>query len=453
MNAYFSHPEQLIGGTPLVRVIGMGVPEGVTVALKCEWMNPGGSIKDRTAYAMVEEAESSGALQPGGTIVEPTSGNTGVGLAMLAAQRGYRCVLVCTDKVAPDKVRLMRAHGAEVVVCPVAVAPDDPRSYYSVAARLTLETPGAWSPNQYANQENVRAHETTTGPEIWDATSGKVTHVVASAGTGGTVTGLSRFLKSRNPSIEIVAADAEGSVYSGGDGRPYLVEGPGEDFWPATYDPNASDAVVAVSDADAFSTARAYAATNGILIGGSGGSALRVALDLAATAPDGSFIVAVAPDSGRAYLSRLFDDEWMALHGFAVGEEPEVKVADVLAYRPAELPALVRLPSSATASAASSMMQALGLSRIVVSEQPPPLTPSEVAGVVTAADVAAAEPSTLLGSLLRPPPPMVGERDDVSVLRSRLAAAGLCLVAGDGRVRSVVTTDDLEAFDLAEAVR
>ena len=250
-------PLDLIGNTPLVRLGRIGADLSCQFVAKLEVTNPGGSVKDRPAVAMIDAAERDGLLKPGGTIVEPTSGNTGVGLAIVAAQRGYRCVFVVTDKVAPEKIHLLRAYGAEVVVCPVAVEPDDPTSYYATAERLVREIDGAFRPNQYANQWNPWSHEQTTGPEIWRQTAGRVTHFVAGVGTGGTITGVARYLKRQNPDVQIVGADPAGSVYSGGSGRPYLVEGVGEDFWPETYDPSLVDRVVAVSDEESFLTARA----------------------------------------------------------------------------------------------------------------------------------------------------------------------------------------------------
>ena len=273
----------LIGNTPIVKLAVVGRDLPCTVALKLETTNPGGSSKDRPALEMLNAAERDGLLQPGGTIVEPTSGNTGVGLAIVAAQRGYRCVFVMTDKVAPEKVSLLRAYGAEVVVCPVAVAPEDPTSYYSVAEQLTKEL-GAFRPNQYANPNNPLSHEKTTGPELWRQTAGRITHFVAGAGTCGTLTGTARFLRSMNPAVKIIAADPEGSVFSGGSGRPYLVEGVGEDFFPAAWDPDLLDDVIAISDEESFLTARRVSRDEGILIGGSGGMAVAAALRVARAA-------------------------------------------------------------------------------------------------------------------------------------------------------------------------
>src|SRR5580658_2668278 len=272
---------ELVGNTPMVRLDRVGRDLPCPLLAKLELLNPGGSVKDRPAMAMVEAAERAGLLKPGSTIVEGTSGNTGVGLAIVAARKRYRCIFVMPDKMAPEKISLLRAYGAEVIVCPTAVPPDHPDSYYSVTARLASEIPGAYHPDQYHNPENPAAHEASTGPEIWEQTAGRITHFVAGIGTGGTITGIARYLKSQNPSVQIIGADPEGSVYSGGSGRPYLVEGIGEDFWPTTYDPKVVDRVVMVSDTDSFMTARRVSVEEGILVGGSTGTAVWAAVQLA----------------------------------------------------------------------------------------------------------------------------------------------------------------------------
>jgi cystathionine beta-synthase len=304
------------------------------VVAKLEALNPGGSVKDRIAVPMIEAAERAGLLKPGGTIVEPTSGNTGVGLAMAAAVRGYRCVFVMADKQSEEKRALLRAYGAEVVVCPTDVDPDDERSYYRVSDRLAREIPGAWKPDQYANPQNPLAHELTTGPEIWDATAGRITHFVAGIGTGGTISGIGKALRERNPAVVIVGADTEGSVFSGDTPRPYLTEGVGEDFWPATYDREVCDLIVRVGDRDSLLTARQAADTEGILVGESSGTALWAALQVARELDDpGALFVVLLPDSGRNYLGKLYSDEWLRSVGLLGGDE-EVRSYDWRATGP-----------------------------------------------------------------------------------------------------------------------
>ncbi len=273
---------ELVGNTPLVRLNNVTRGIQATVLVKVEYFNPGGSVKDRIAVRMIEAAEQSGELQPGGTIVEPTSGNTGVGLAIVAQQKGYKCIFVCPDKVSTDKINVLRAYGAEVVVCPTAVDPEHPDSYYNVSDRLVRETPGAWKPDQYSNPNNPRSHYETTGPELWEQTDGRITHFVAGVGTGGTISGTGRYLKDASEGrVQVIGADPEGSVYSGGSGRPYLIEGVGEDFWPSAYDRTVADEIVAVSDKDAFQMTRRLAKEEGLLVGGSCGMAVVAGLEVA----------------------------------------------------------------------------------------------------------------------------------------------------------------------------
>ncbi len=311
------HISEVIGNTPLVQLNSVVPPGSGRVAAKIEYLNPGLSSKDRIAVKMIDAAEASGELKPGGTIVEPTSGNTGVGLALVAQHRGYHCVFVCPDKVSEDKQNVLRAYGAEVVVCPTAVPPDHPNSYYSVSDRLVREIDGAWKPDQYSNPQGPASHYETTGPEIWADTDGQVTHFVAGIGTGGTITGAGRYLKDVSDGrVKVVGADPEGSVYSGGTGRPYLVEGVGEDFWPSAYDPGVADDIIAVSDSDSFNMTRRLAREEALLVGGSCGMAVVAALKVAEQAGPDALVVVLLPDGGRGYLSKIFNDAWMSSYGF-----------------------------------------------------------------------------------------------------------------------------------------
>jgi cystathionine beta-synthase len=443
---------ELIGGTPLVRLdrIGRDVP-GLLLA-KLEFLNPGGSVKDRAALSMVEAAEREGKLRPGGTIVEPTSGNTGVGLAIVAARRGYRCLFTMPDKIAHEKVALLRAYGAEVVVCPTAVDPDHPDSYYSVARRLTATTPGAFQPDQYSNPHNPAAHERTTGPEIWEQTAGRVTHLVASIGTGGTISGIGRYLKARNPAVQVVGADPEGSVYSGGSGRPYLVEGIGEDFWPDAYDRHIADRVVMVSDRDSFLTARRVTREEGILIGGSGGTAVWAALEVGLAAGPDAVIVVVIPDSGRGYLSKVYDDGWMADHGFLRAGTGGDTVGEVLAAKRAGLPPLVHVHPDETVRAAIAVLHEYGVSQLPVVRAEPPLALAEVVGTVTDRDLLGRlvnHPELMdaaVASVMGPPLPMVGAGEPVDLAYTRLTDAAAVLVVESGHPTGLITRSDLLDF-------
>ena len=323
-----------VGATPLVALDRLGADVRPRIVAKLEHMNPGGSIKDRIAMPMIEAAERAGLLKPGGTIVEPTSGNTGIGLAQAAAVRGYRCIFVMADKQSAEKQALLRAYGAEVVLCPTDVDPDDERSYYRVSDRLAREIPGAWKPDQYHNDENPAAHYATTGPEVWEATSGSITHLVVALGTGGTVTGAGRFLKERKPSLVVVGADPDGSVYSGGEPHRYLTEGIGEDFWPSTYDTAMCNVIVRVSDRDSMLTARVATAREGILMGESCGTALWAALQVAREVDDrDAMFVVLLPDSGRNYIAKLYDDAWLREHGL-LGRDEDVADYDWRATAP-----------------------------------------------------------------------------------------------------------------------
>jgi cystathionine beta-synthase len=440
----------LIGNTPLVRLRRVAADAPCPIVAKLETTNPGGSVKDRPALAMIDAAERSGELRPGGTIIEPTSGNTGVGLAIVAAQRGYDCIFVMTDKVSSEKGELLRAYGAEVVVCPVAVPPDDPSSYYSTAARLIRETPGSYSPNQYFNQTNPASHEATTGPEIWRQTDGRITHFVAGAGTGGTLTGVGRHLKAMNPAVQIVAADPEGSVYSGGAGRPYLVEGVGEDFWPPTYDPSVVDRVIAVSDHDSFLMARRVTREEGLLIGGSCGTAVAAALRVGEDCGPDDLVVVLIPDSGRLYLSKIFNDAWMAEYGFLTAEGSTV--GDVLETKAGEIPPLVYVKPDQTVREAIRMMRAQGLSQLPVAKNELPLAAAEVMGSVDELRLMERvfEDASVLGrpveAVMSTPLPTVGSGQPVELAVRMLDSCPALLVLDGGRPRAVLSRTDVLTF-------
>ena len=437
----------LIGNTPMVKLPRIGKAIACPIVAKLETTNPGGSSKDRPAVTMIDEAEEAGLLQPGGTIVEPTSGNTGVGLAIVAAQRGYKCVFVMTDKVSAEKVALLEAYGAEVVVCPVAVAPEDPRSYYSTAERLVSEIPNAYRPNQYHNQANPKAHYLTTGPEIWEQTQGRITHFVAGAGTGGTITGVGRFLKEQNPNVQIIAADPTNSVYSGGNGRPYLVEGVGEDFWPDTYDPSIVDATISVSDADSFSMAHRVTLEEGIFIGGSGGTAVAAALQVAEDLTAQDLVVVLIPDSGRGYLSKVFDKSWMANMGFSKQEGPTV--GDLLDQRTGNGSELAYVSPQSDVIEAIAIMQERDLPGIPVANGEMPLAFAEVMGSVFRDSLAGeslegeASIAQKVKDVMGPKLPTVGVGESLEVASSRLQNSQVLLVIDNGLPRSLLTKSDL----------
>jgi cystathionine beta-synthase len=441
----------LIGHTPLVRMRRIMAEHQIPslLVMKMETTNPGGSAKDRPALEMILAAERDGLLEPGGTIVEPTSGNTGVGLAIVAAQRGYRCVFVMTDKVAPEKISLLKAYGAEVVVCPVAVEPDDPQSYYKVAERLTHEL-SAFRPNQYANPHNPASHVKTTGPELWEQTAGRITHFVAGAGTCGSITGVARYLKDKNPDIQIIAADPEGSVFSGGSGRPYLVEGVGEDFFPAAWQPELYDRIIPISDEESFLTAREVSRTEGILIGGSGGMAVAAAIRVAKEAGPDDIVVVFNPDSGRGYLSRVFDDEWMVNFGFI--RECDQCVGAVLDTRSASLDSLLYVNPTETVRAAIERMRANGVSQLPVCKNTPPFAAAEVSGSVDELELMEAiyrEPSlmdTTVEKVMGPKLPTVGVGQQLEQAVRMLETAPALLVLSGGRPLSVLTRSDVLSY-------
>ena len=440
----------LIGHTPLVRLKRISELDNIAclLTMKMETTNPGGSSKDRPALEMIIAAENDGLLQPGGTIVEPTSGNTGVGLAIVAAQRGYKCVFVMTDKVAPEKVSLLRAYGAEVVVCPVAVAPEDPTSYYKVAERLTHEL-NAFRPNQYGNPNNPLSHYKTTGPELWQQTGGRVTHFVAGAGTCGSITGTARYLREMNPKIKIIAADPEGSVFSGGSGRPYLVEGVGEDFFPAAWDASLYDEIIPISDEESFLTARRVSREEGILIGGSGGMAVAAAIRVAMNAAPDDIVVVFNPDSGRGYLSRLFDDAWMANFGFI--RECDQCVGAMLASR-GQTPELLYVNPGQTVRQAIDLMRQHGVSQLPVCKNTPPFANAEVSGAVDELDLMDAffrDPDVLdtpVERVMGPKLPTIGFGQKVALAVEMLDTSPALLVLSGGRPLSVITRTDVLAY-------
>jgi cystathionine beta-synthase len=438
-----------IGDTPLVRLSRLAAGLTPQVVAKVESVNPGGSIKDRVAKALIEAAERDGKLKPGGTIVEPTSGNTGTGLAIAARLKGYRVIAVMPDKMSKEKIDLLRAYGAEVVVAPTAVAPESPESYYRVADRLAEEIPGAFQPNQYHNPANPEAHYLSTGPELWEQSGGHITHLVVGVGTGGTISGTGRYLKERNPEIEVIGADPYGSIYSSPEVKPYLVEGVGEDFWPKTFDPSIVDRYITVSDRDAFLTTRRLAMTEGILAGGSGGLAVHAALQVAQELNDPDALVAVIlPDGGRSYLSKIYNDAWMTQHGF-LERASDQTVGDVLyAKRIAgEIPPLVTVETHQKVRDAVALLHEHRVSQLpVVSAH----DPSSVVGSIGERGLlkhAVDDPALLnadIVDVMEPPFPAVSAGDPVrEAVELLVGERQALLVTEDGRASGILTRADL----------
>ncbi|GAA2104897.1 cystathionine beta-synthase [Kitasatospora saccharophila] len=456
---------ELVGDTPLVRLNKVAEGISATVLAKVEYFNPGGSVKDRIAMRMIEAAEASGALKPGGTIVEPTSGNTGVGLAIVAQQKGYRCIFVCPDKVSTDKINTLRAYGAEVVVCPTAVAPEHPDSYYNVSDRLVRETPNAWKPDQYSNPENPASHYHSTGPELWEQTEGRITHFVAGVGTGGTISGTGNYLKEvSGGKVQVVGADPEGSVYSGGTGRPYLVEGVGEDFWPTAYDRGVADRIVAVSDKDSFQMTRRLAKEEGLLVGGSCGMAVVAALEVARELGPDDVVVVLLPDGGRGYLSKIFNDDWMADYGFLPTATDEAHIGEVLARKDAieheGIPQFVHMHPGETVAEAVRVLRDFGVSQMpVVSAGAghPDIMAGEVVGSVVERELLEGlfsgriQLTDTLDGVMSKPLPVVGSGESVTNLMAVLEKADAVVVLVEGKPQGIVTRQDLLAFLTARA--
>jgi cystathionine beta-synthase len=444
-----------MGGTPLVRLSRVGRGLDPAILAKVEYLNPGGSVKDRIGLAMVERAEAAGLLRPGGTIVEPTSGNTGAGLAIVAALKGYRCIFTMPDKVSQEKIALLRGYGAEVVVTPTAVAPDSPESYYSVADRLAAEVPGAFQPNQYANQANPEAHYQSTGPEIWEQTGGAVDVFVAGVGTGGTITGVGRYLKERKPGTLVVGADPEGSIYSQPDDvHPYLVEGVGEDFWPSTLDRSVVDRYVTVADRDSFQMTRRLAREEGLLVGGSCGLAVHAALEVARDLGPDATVVVLLPDSGRGYLSKIYNDDYMREHGFLPRQRGGT-LSDVLAGKAHhDTPPLVTVAAHQQVATAIDLLHTWSVSQLPVVSGDDPSDLSSVVGSV--------QEGSLLERLFRKPEvldaqvvdvmdaplPLVEQHkavEDAFELLSKGRSTAV-LVTEQGRAVGVMTRSDILDF-------
>ncbi|WP_211244614.1 PLP-dependent cysteine synthase family protein [Actinospica robiniae] len=455
----------VIGGTPLIRLgrVGAGLP--APVYLKAEFLNPGMSVKDRAALAMVLAAEKSGGLRPGGTIVESTSGNTGIGLAIVAARRGYQCIAVLPDKTSPDKIAVLRAYGARVVLTPAALPAEHPEHVRNLAQTISMRTPGGWLADQYDNPANPQAHVEATGPEIWEQTQGRVTHFVAGIGTGGTITGTARYLKQASAgSVRVIGADPHSSVYGGGDGSPYAVEAVGHylhpetarDVWPLSYDEALVDRVERIGDRESITTVHRLAREEGLLVGGSSGTAVAAALRVARDAAPSDLVVVIAPDSGRGYLSRYFNDEWLLAMGFQDGAPDTPVLGDLAAA--AGAPLAIALPATAiealavVASRGSGLEDGLALVVLNRTGGDETWAVPDVAGVLPLAELRALPDDEPLGPYLRPLPSTAGSGEAIAEADARLDPDQRWIpVLHDGRIAAVVARSDLARSHLAVA--
>jgi cystathionine beta-synthase len=437
---YVNHVSELIGNTPLIKLNSVTKGIKATVLAKVEYFNPGGSIKDRIAEKLIDAAEAQGLLKPGGTIVEPTSGNTGIGLALIAQQRGYRCIFTLPDKVSEDKRNTLIAYGAEIVVCPTAVAHEDPRSYYSVSDRLAKEIPGGFKPDQYSNLAGPASHYASTGPEIWEATEGKVTHVVIGVGTGGTISGTGKYLKEVSQGkVQIIGCDPKGSIYSKTEtnSQPYLVEGVGrgDDFIPGAYDSSVVDLIIPIPDAESFELTRRLAREEGLLVGPSCGMAAAAALQVAKDLPADAVVVVILPDGGRGYLAKVFNDDWMKNYGF-LDDDSAIKLSEKVKLDAAGIPFV--LETDSLVSARQSIEDA-GLLSLPVMVKTPPVRIGHVIGTISLAQIDSAPATSSIKELLGPKPALVGSGQSVEVAKSLLEKNEFLMLLREGEVEALIS--------------